>query len=408
MTWLAPWGLMVGALGVLGVLAAHLLSRQRPRALALATARFLPAGMLEATTLQTTPMDRWWMLLRMLIVALLALGVAQPVVTGTRVPLRTVLLLDRTLPADVQTATISALLPTDVLIAFDSTATVWDAAAAGAVTTATAPASLSAALGALVRVRDSLANRSTALRIAVASRFSPRSIDPVTAELRRLIPDSVVVVPVVVPQDSVIARAALTVLATGDDPIAATAALLGDSIAPAGARLQRGAALTGDDSLAARRGATVVWWPARESGGSPVLQGITVGDVTWVAALGRDSAARAAPAAAPVGWWADGAPAVWKTVVGRGCVLELDAALPAVGDQTLSLSAQAWLGALVRSCDRDDSGAAAPPEWLAPRPTGVGSSVARASISSAMAPWLLGSALALALLELLLRRRRPA
>ena len=55
MTWLAPWALAAGSLGMLGVLAAHLLSRQRPRALALATARFLPSGMLEATTLQAIP-----------------------------------------------------------------------------------------------------------------------------------------------------------------------------------------------------------------------------------------------------------------------------------------------------------------------------------------------------------------
>ncbi len=406
MTWLAPWALVAGGLGLLGVVAAHLLSRQRPRALALATVRFLPTGMLEATTLQTVPIDRWWMLLRLCVVALLALGVAQPVVTGTKVPARTVLLLDRTLPLDTQRSVLSALTPTDVVVPFDTTAVLL---AAPAVTPAVSPsASLSAALGRVLRARDSLAQRSTTMRIAVASRFGPGGIDPATPIVRALIPDSIVVLPVTVAPVAPLERGAIVVRGVGDDPIAATAYLLGGGIAPRGAVVQRGSALTGEDSLAAQNGATVVWWPARVASREPILQAITVASRTWIAALERDSSRSAGMIGRAIGWWADGSPAVRMQTLGRGCVLSLGVSLPTSGDQTLSLGAQAWLAALITACDRDESGVAAAPAWLSAPPRAAQFTSASASLTSAAAPWLVAAALCLALTELLLRRRRTA
>ncbi len=406
MTWLAPWALAAGGMGMLGVVAAHLLSRQRPRALALATARFLPAGMLEATTLQTVPIDRWWMLLRLCVVALLALGVAQPVVTGTKVPARTVLLLDQTLPQDVQRAALAALTPTDVVIPYDTTAVLL---AAPAARPAVSPsASLSAALGRLLRARDSLAQRSITMRIAVASRFGPGSIDPSTPIFRALIPDSIVVQPVTVAPVTPLERGPIVVRGIGDDPIAATAYLLGSSIAPRGAVVQRGNSLTAQDSIAARNGATVVWWPARASSREPILQALTVGSRTWIAALERDSSRGAGTAGRAIGWWADGSPAVRMQSLGQGCVLSLGVSLPASGDQTLSLGAQAWLAALITACDRDVSGVTAAPAWLSAPPRGATATAAAPSLTSAAAPWLVAASLCLALTELVLRFRRTA
>lgn len=405
MTWLAPWALGAGALGLLGVVAAHMLSRQRPRAVALATTRFLPSGMLEATTVQTVPIDRWWMLLRLLIIALLALGVAQPVLTGTKVPMRTVLLLDQALPVQAQRSAVAALAPTDVVIGFDTVSTL---RAAPEFTPAVAGRSrLNAALGRLVRVRDSLAARSTGLRITIASHFDRTMLDPASAEIRALIPDSIVVMPVTVEPDSGIVRGAITVHADVNDPIAATAQLLGDSVAPSGALVQRGPALTGEDSLAARNGATVVWWPAGTVSGKPALQAITVGATTWIAPFGRDSIMAAGTGEA-VGWWAAGEPAVWRTNVGRGCVLSVHAAVPVVGDQTLSLTAQAWLASLLTTCDRNVRGVPVIPRWLEPPPATRAAVVSQASLTSSAAPWLVGAALALALLELALRPGRKA
>ncbi len=403
MTWLAPWALAAGAVGMLGVVAAHLLSRQRPRALTLATTRFLPGGMLEATTLQKIPMDRWWMLLRLLVIALLALGVAQPVLTGSRVPTRTLLLLDRSLPLDAQRSALSTLAPTDVVIAYDSATVIGSASSVTPVVSD--GASLSAAFGRLVRVRDSLAERSTTLRVAIASRFSPRSLDPVSASMRALVPDSIYVTPVVIAKDSAVSRGPIAVRAEGDDPIAATAHLLGDSVARIGTLIVRGAPLTREDSTAATAGATIVWWPSRALAGAPPLRGITVGSATWIAPFGVDSATVALSGSQSIGWWADGTPAVWRVSIGRGCLLRVAAAVPAAGDQTLSLAAQSWLAALVTSCDRERGVVGAAPAWLQAPTRARAVTSSQATLSSPLSAWFVGLALALAALELLLRKR---
>ncbi len=406
MTWLAPWALFGGALGMLGIVAAHLLSRQRPRALALATARFLPSGMLEATTVQRVPQDRWWMLLRLLIVALLAAGAAQPVLTGRKVPTRTVLLLDRTLPVDVQRETLASLTPDDVVIAYDTTAQLQAVAslvpARASRASQASQASLSASLAALAGVRDSLGLRAQEVRIAVASRFAPTSIDPATARLRALVRDSITIRMVSAPVDSAVARGAIVMRAEGDDPVAATALLLGDSVARAGTVIERHEALTPDDQSAAERGATIVHWPARVASGVSNLGAISVAGVTWIAPLQRDSAAASVGARA-IGWWADGSPAVWRRDSGTGCVLTVHAAIPEAGDHALSLAAQAWLRALVNECNRESTGVSAAPSWLAPAPSAKGADVARQTLVSALSPWLVVAALVLAAVELALR-----
>jgi hypothetical protein len=403
MTWLAPWALAAGALGMMGVIAAHLLARQRPRALSLATARFLPAGMLEATALQRVPTDRWWMLLRLVIVALLALGAAQPIVTGSRVQARTVLLLDRTLPVAEQRRVLGTLAPTDAVIAFDSSAAIASAATSSSVTARTA--SLSAALARLTRVHDSLAAGATQLRVQVASSFADRAFDPATETLRSQVPDSIAVVPVTLPSDSGVTRGAVTVHADANDPIAATAQLLGDSAVLSGAIVERGDTLSAADSTAASAGATVLWWPAKADSSDLPLNAATVGSTTWIAPMGRDSLAVPRGARA-IAWWADGTVAATARDVGRGCVLEMRASLPVSGDQTLSLGAQAFLATILAVCDRQAVVVSPAPRWLAPAPlrTAVIESE-HATPTSTLAPWLVGAALALAAAELLLRLR---
>ncbi|MCC7053931.1 MAG: hypothetical protein IT355_11775 [Gemmatimonadaceae bacterium] len=405
MTWLAPWALAAGALGMLGVVAAHLLSRQRPRALALATARFLPAGMLEATTIQPVPRDRWWMLLRLGILALLALAVAQPVRSGATVERRTVLLLDRTLPAADQRAARAVLAPTDAVIAFDTSAALSPLADSTALVARRA--SLSAALALLGRLRDSLARGTSALHVTLASRMDAAMFDPATESMRALLPEPITVLPVPQTADDRRPRGGITVRAEGDDPIAATAQLLGDSLAPAGSLVVRGAALTASDSAAARRGGTVVHWPVAWTSTTAGLRGLTVQRTTWVAPLAPDTAGTPA-GAAPVGWWEGGQPAVWLARVGTGCVLHVRATLPAAGDQTLSLSAQAWLVALLGACEPDHRRVDSVPAWLAPAPASRAAVAAGDTRRSTLAPWLAGGALLLAALELLLRARRPA
>ena len=405
MTWLAPWALGAGVLGLCGVVIAHLLARQRPRALSLATARFLAPGMLEATTVQPVPQDRWWLLLRLLIVALVSLAVAQPVITGTRVPSRTVLLLDRMLPADAQRSVIATLAPSDVVISYDTIASL--GIASTTTVTQSSRASLGAAIGRLVRARDSLTLSAEALRIVVASPFAAGTIDPATRAIRALLQDTIVVLPIQVATDSSSVRGALSVHSTGDDPVAATVLLLGDSAARRSAVLQRAEVVSAADSQAARRGTTVVHWPATIVRGTPALQAITVNGSTWIAPLQRPDTAAAKVGGQPVGWWADGKPAIWRSDVGAGCILTLHVTLPDAGDHTLSLSAQAFVRALVTQCDVAPMRVLAPPAWLSPAPSRL-TMAGTAPLQSALAPWLLGAGLVLAVGEMLLRTVRRA
>lgn len=406
MTWLAPWALAAGAMGMLGVTVAHLLSRQRPRALSLATARFLPDGMLEATTVRPIPTDRWWMLLRLLIIALLSLGVAQPVLTGNQVPTRTVLLLDRLLPLELQREALATLGASDAVVAFDSAASV--SSAAGTAPRRASGSSLSAALGGLVRSRDSLLQGAEQLRVVAASAFDVRSIDQVAGAIRASIPDAIDVLPLHVVADSATPRGRVTTFADGDDAIAAGMSLLGDSLAPRGTILQRRARLTATDSAAARAGATVVWWPSRAAAGAPSLQALTVGRATWIAPMRRDSSVNPSTGAQPLGWWADGAAAVWRTGLGEGCVLTVAAALPVAGDHTLSLRAQRWMASLVSQCSIPPLVPAPAPEWLRPASKQAGLIADRSPRTSTAAPWLVLGALAFAVLEVTLRRVRNA
>jgi hypothetical protein len=404
MTWLAPWALVAGVLGGLGVLTAHLLTRQRPRAMPLATARFVPEGVLEATTLQRVPQDRWWLLLRLLALVLLAIGAAQPVFTGVRVPERRVLLLDRTLSLPEQERALASLTASDIVIAMDTLATLTAAprARAGAASTA----SISAGLALLARTRDSLALRSRALRVTLASPLAARSFDAGSAPLRALIPDSITVLTAAVRGGPARARGAVTVSAPGDDAIAATLRLLGDSVAPVGSRLQRGEVLLPADSAAARAGGTVVWWRVATSAGDAPLRSVTVGQHTWVAVMAPDSAWRSAAGARIVGWWTDGAPAVTMVPLGAGCVVHVGIALPAAGDQTLSLRAQAWMRELLTVCDTDARLLTAAPAWLAPAPRPTSATATTGSQHSMLAPWLIAGALLLVAVEWLLRTVR--
>ncbi|HYW51772.1 MAG TPA: hypothetical protein VE861_14250, partial [Gemmatimonadaceae bacterium] len=298
-------------------------------------------------------------------------------------------------------ATLSAL---DVVIAYDTLATLQ---AQPLTPVTSARSSLSAALGRYVRVRDSLLLGADRLRVEVASPFAAAGIDVATRAIRAMIPDSIGTLPVTIAPDTVAPRGAIVVHATGDDAIAATVQLLGDTVAPNRTVLERGAEVSAADTRLADAGATVVHWPARSTRAAATLQGLTMQRTTWIAPFERDTSVPPPAGAEPVGWWADGTPAVWQSRTGRGCLVTVRAALPDAGDHALSLSAQAFVRALVTACDVPSREVSAAPAWLAAPPSRV-TEAAVPVLSSGIAPWLLGAAIALALGELALRAVRPS
>jgi hypothetical protein len=177
---------------------------------------------------------------------------------------------------------------------------------------------------------------------------------------------------------------------------------------PATVRLVRGSHASPADTAFARGGGTVVLW---DPAAAPLrAEGLVVGDDVAVAPLGRLPVATSGTVRAR---WSDGAPAAVESAVGAGCIRQVGIAVPAAGDLALRPAFQRAVRALVGGCG-DRAVAPAPADSatldrLAGRGGPASASVlaGRTRAPSPIVPWLLGAALALALLELPLRRRAP-
>lgn len=166
MTLLAPLFLAAAAAVAAGVVALHLLARQRPRDAAFPTARFVPDRPARAPSRALRPADLRLLALRVLTVLLAGAALAQPVRTPPRKAIRRVVALDlsRALadPADAVARAAALLRDGDALVTFDSVAravhgNVRDSLRTLRVTTA--PGSLSAALIVASRAAAALAPR---------------------------------------------------------------------------------------------------------------------------------------------------------------------------------------------------------------------------------------------------------
>ena len=67
MTFLAPWAMAIAGLAAAGVVALHLVARQRPAAYLLPTARFIPDQRTLVSRVATRPRDLLLLALRVLL-----------------------------------------------------------------------------------------------------------------------------------------------------------------------------------------------------------------------------------------------------------------------------------------------------------------------------------------------------
>jgi hypothetical protein len=108
-----------------------------------------------------------------------------------------------------------------------------------------------------------------------------------------------------------------------------------------------------------------------------------------------------------VAWWADGTPAATEVSSGSGCIRHVAVPVPAAGDLVLRASFVGLTRVLVAPCGGERRLAPVPGNRLVGRPAATaGPALARAPGGSHrdLAPWLLGAALLLGLVELGLRR----
>lgn len=377
MTFAAPAYLLAAALGAVIVAALHLIAERRPPSTSFPTARFVPDAPPAAMARRARPSDPWLLLLRIAIVLLVGLALARPRTAPSRRAVARVTLVDvsRAVAPDADVAARARALASDALVAFDSAAAAVTPSALDSLErrgAARPRGSLSAGLVAAIRAGAALAERADSLELAIVSPLAAEEIDRATVAIRDRWPGRLR-----------IERVALARPEVG--PASATRTAWADSISSP-------------------------LWTRRER--PDTVGALVAGDVVVVAALARRWRATApAPGTRVVARWADGEPAALERALDDGCERVLGWAPPASGDLVLRGSYERlWLQLTTAPCG-DPYRATPAADAVASRLAGGGRLASASDFPAAPAgrtrlpAILLATALALAVAELLVRRR---
>lgn len=382
MTLLAPGYLYAAIAAAAAVVALHLIVTRRPRAAILPTARFVPDVPAAARSRVLRPYDLLLLLLRVLLLLAVGTALARPILKPKRERIARVILAD--VSGSVATRSevadsVRRLYRTgDVTVAFDSAAhAIATSDSVPTVGVSAATGSLSAALAGALRAASSVREGADSVELVLVSALLPSESDLATARIRALWPGRTRLVRVA--SDTALAHGAPHIF-WGDveHPAMTTSMPRPDT---------SGAVVAGNEVVVApfvRR-----WSFPQDS-----LRGAVV-----------------------IARWVDGAPAAAERVAGNGCDRSIAIPEDSVGDLVLrpefirlrkvlsgpcgsrsvvdSVVDSAGVSAIAALAGSGKLAAAA----LFPAPTDV---------QSPLAPWLMGTALALALVELLVRRRRGA
>lgn len=388
MSFAAPIWLAIAGLVAAGVVVAHLITTSQPRRDVLPTARFIPQTAPLTVTRTRRPTDLVLLLARLLAVVLLGLALAGAHLTRSAPP--RVTLMDRSTTMG-DTAARDTAARDGVIIGFGDSA---------------GPATLS---GALVAAHRALAGRDDRERaeLVIVSLVAREQVDSATAPLLALWPG-----PVRVSRRRAAAAtsgdSSQQLRATGDDPVAAAIAM----IPTAGqSRVFRSTLPTAADSAWARDSAgALVVWPADVAALSrraraDTQQGIAAGRNVVIGQFVRAHTPRAGRA---VVRWLDGEAAATEVALGAGCIREAAIPVDPVGDVALRESFRGIAATLTSPCGGPRDLAPADLASLLPvgRPAG-GANVAAAD-TGRLAAWLALAALAVLLVEQLIRRKQPA
>lgn len=393
MSFAAPIWLGIAGLVVAGVVVAHLITTSQPRRDVLPTARFIPQTAPLTVTRTRRPKDLPLLLARVLAVALFGLALAGAHVPRSAPP-RVTLVDYSTAVGDGGERRRQAMAAGEgVVIAFGDTV---------------GPTTLS---GALVAAHRATAGRDDRERteLVIVSPITREQVDSATAPLIALWPG-----PVRVSRVRAAALAGDTsvqIVARGDDPVAAAVAFMP---AVAGrARVFRSAMPTATDSAWARDSAGVlVVWPSdpvelTRRAQADTQQGIAAGRNVVIGAFVRAHSPRDGHA---VVRWLDGQPAATEAPLAAGCIREVAIPVDAAGDVALRESFRGIVATLTSPCGgaRD----LAPADLASLLPAGDtrgprGAGIAPAD-SGRLTAWLALGALAVLLVEQLLRRGKAA
>lgn len=411
MSWILPSALVAGAVAAIAAVAIHFITRSRPLAEPLPTARFIPSRAVRARVTALGFSDRLLLLLRILAIAAIAIGVAAPEFAAAHGRVARIILVDRSRGVGDSSAAADSVRTLarsgDVVIAFDSAARTDNGAAARGVR-----GSLSAGLAAAIRAASSLPSRADSVDLILVSPFLNEEIDSATARLRAAWPGRVRLVRTPAASVSAVARG-VVMRAGPDDPLRAGLALMGAIRDTGSVRIERGHVAAADSAWARGAGHVLVHWPA------------TGGDAHWPAratidAIGGVAAANGAalvgrfprawrPPGRAVAWWADGEIAAGESSVGDGCIRDVGILIDPASDLTLRPSFRRFAAAMLAPCggtrDLSPIDSATLRTLAGTGPLAPASAFAsRADVSSSWSPWLLTLGALLLILELAARR----
>jgi hypothetical protein len=432
MTFLAPWALWAAGAVSAAVVALHILASKNPKVTALPTARFIPDVPLRATARALRLSDVLLMLLRVAVVMLVGVAFARPELTRARRAVGRVVMVSAT-PGFKRYAAMDSAMQYyrdgDVAFVFDSAAyrlsgrfPLLDVSAE---TFAQEPRhSISAALVAGMRAASLLRGEADSVELVLVSRFTSEEFDAATSAIRAAWPGRVRVVrfeeqPFATYREQVFNEVRGSAL---EDPLRASlsfaARLDTGRIKTDSVRIDRGS-LASIDTTWTQYGLTLVRWPANldSSGYTRRARLDTAGavvarsDVDQVVVVSPFARVVDPPVGRVVARWADGSPAATERKMMNGCVRDVAIPIARSGDLALRESMRRLVAVLSRQCYWHAASTLASDSTLA-QLRGTGPLVAtraldaRSSSPSRLATWLLVAALALLLVEPLLRRQR--
>jgi hypothetical protein len=388
MTFLAPGFLFAALAAALGITALHFIAMRQPPSDLLPTTRFIPERPAVTRTITRTPEDVLLLLLRVLALLLIGAAFARPIRAPHRRSVLHIVLADRSRAvADPRAVTDSARAVLDgdgVLILFDSSARTIERGGSdslGSPPRARVDGSITPALVAALRTASRLRDQADSLELTIVSPFAAAELDAATDSVVAQWPGgwhALRLVPVAQSADTGGAHPTVNWPADGHTAGATDRTLAGTG----GAK---------DRALADTVGAVVA------------------GDVVLAAPFARRwEPDTTGPGTRVIARWVDGAPAAVERGSDAACTRDVAVALPAAGDLVLTAGYRRFVAALAAPCGSPVGSRPPAHPVAAQRGTHIPARAieAAADVASPLVPWLLGLALAAALGELVLRRRR--
>jgi hypothetical protein len=426
MTFLAP-GFLWGAIAVAaGIIALHFIVTRQPRATVLPTARFVPDSTATATVRHTRPSDLMLMLLRVLVILAAGAALARPVIKPSRQPSGRVFLMDDSRGvANVSEAADSVrrlYRAGDAVIVFDSAARSLGVKPLDSLSVArsvNARGNISTALIASLREASALRDKVDSMELVIVSPLLDEERDAATDSIRELWRGRARLVRITPRSDSAIAaKGSIEIRSNQGDGLAVSVSLASKSPSNASVRVVRAAPSADDTAWAAAENHVLVVWPIAERPPfavtrSPVDQsgGVVSYSARLVAAFDRrwTYPADSLRGVRVVVRWADGEPAAVEKKSEQGCIRSVDIPVANVGDLVIRPEFIALMKDVAAPCQGPHSSKPATTAVMASLSKGANLApsdvfAARNDITSPLAPWLFGIALAAAIGELFLRR----